>query len=456
VKRFPEGFVFGAATSSYQIEGSAHEDGRGESIWDRFAATPGAIVDGSSGAVACDHYRLFARDVALMQRLGLQAYRFSIAWPRVLPDGRRGHVEERGLDFYERLVDALLAAGVAPVATLYHWDLPQALEERGGWPTRDTALAFVDYVDVVTRRLGDRVKTWITHNEPWCISVLGYADGHHAPGRRSWPDALAAAHHLLLSHGMAVDVIRAACPGAEVGITLNLTHVEAASPSAADEEACREVDGVLNRWYLDPLFGKGYPEDVAARHRADGHLPAGELPFLRTGDLELMARPIDLLGVNYYSRAIARSRRVSQADNAPQLLHPSGDATDMGWEVHPEGLHQLLCRLHRDYAPARILITENGAAYDTPPGPEGRIPDAKRIAYLHGHLDATLRAHAAGVPVSGYFVWSLLDNFEWAHGYAKRFGIVWVDYQTQERIPKESAWWYRAVIQSHALPESNP
>lgn len=455
MKRFPEGFVFGAATSSYQIEGAVHADGRGESIWDRFAATPGAIVDGSSGAVACDHYRLFERDVALMRELGLEAYRFSIAWPRVLPEGR-GRVETRGLDFYDRLVDGLLSAGVAPMATLYHWDLPQALEEQGGWPARDTALAFVDYVDVVTRRLGDRVKTWITHNEPWCISVLGYADGHHAPGRRSWPDALAAAHHVLLSHGMATDVIRAASPGAEVGITLNLTHVSPASGSAADERACREVDGVLNRWYLDPLFGKGYPEDIVASHRADGHLPPGELPFLQAGDLELMARPIDLLGVNYYSRAIARSRRVPEADNAPRSLHASGEVTDMGWEVHPEGLHRLLCRLWRDYAPRRIVITENGAAYDTPPGPDGAVPDTKRIAYLHGHLDATLRACAEGVPVSGYFVWSLLDNFEWAHGYAKRFGIVWVDYETQQRFPKESAWWYRAVIQSHALPESNP
>jgi beta-glucosidase len=373
----------------------------------------------------------------------------------VLPEGR-GRIEPRGLDFYDRLVDRLLSAEVAPVVTLYHWDLPQALEDRGGWPARDTALAFVDYVDVVTRRLGDRVKTWITHNEPWCISVLGYADGHHAPGRRSFPDALAAAHHLLLSHGMAVDVIRAASPSAEVGITLNLTHVQAASDSEADERARREVDGVLNRWYLDPLFGKGYPEDIVASHRADAHLPPRELPFLRAGDLELMARPIDLLGVNYYSRAIARSRRVPEAQNAPQSLRPSDEVTDMGWEVHPEGLYLLLCRLRRDYAPPRILITENGAAYGTSPSPEGVVPDGSRIAYLHGHLDATLRAHAAGVPVSGYFVWSLLDNFEWAHGYAKRFGIVWVDYETQERLPKESAWWYRAVIQSHALPESNP
>jgi beta-glucosidase len=434
MKRFPDGFVWGTATSSHQIEGAVHEGGRGESIWDRFATVPGAIVDGSSGAVACDHFHRYPGDVALMRELGLHAYRLSLAWSRVLPDGRRESLEPRGLDFYNRLVDALLEAGITPYVTLYHWDLPQALQDRGGWPARDTARAFVDYADVVTRSLGDRVKHWITHNEPWCISVLGHADGHHAPGHKSWPEALAASHHLNLAHGWALPVIRGNSPGAEVGITLNLLHVDPASPSDADREAARVVDGGFNRWFLDPLFGRGYPEDVVARHRAEGHLPEGPLPFVEPGDLEIGAGAIDFLGVNYYSRAVVRSKLVPEAANLPPTVVASKEVTDMGWEVHPEGLFQLLCRVHREYAPRRIYITENGAAYDTPPGADGRVPDEKRRAYLHGHLDAARRACEEGVPLHGYFLWSLLDNYEWAHGYGKRFGIVWVDYATQERI----------------------
>jgi beta-glucosidase len=455
MKRFPEGFVWGTATSSHQIEGALHEDGRGESIWERFAAVPGAIADGSSGAVACDHYHRYPRDIEVMRSLGLHAYRFSVAWSRVLPDGRRPSLEPRGLDFYDRLVDALLAAGIVPYVTLYHWDLPQALQDRGGWPARETAQAFVEYADVVTRRLGDRVRHWITHNEPWCISVLGHADGHHAPGHKSWPEALAASHHLNLAHGWAVPVIRQNSPGAEVGITLNLLHVEPASPSEADRAACRELDGGFNRWYLDPLFGRGYPEDVVGRHRALGHLPAGPLPFVQPGDLEAAACDLDFLGINYYSRAVVRSSQVPEEANLPVAVRVSDDQTDMGWEVHPGGLYEVLCRVHRDYAPRRMYITENGAAYDTAPGPDGKVRDEKRRAYLHGHLDAARSALAAGVPLRGYFLWSLLDNYEWAHGYVKRFGIVWVDYATQERIPKESALWYRDVIRENGLPEDD-
>ncbi len=455
MKRFPEGFVWGSATSSYQIEGAVHEDGRGESIWDRFARKPGAITDGSNGDVACDHYHRVAADVDMMASLGMAAYRFSIAWPRVLPEGRKGRVETRGLDFYDRLTDRLLQAKITPYVTLYHWDLPQALQERGGWPSRDTALAFVDFADVVSRRLGDRVKHWITHNEPWCISVLGHANGHHAPGHESWPEALAAAHHLNLSHGWALPVLRQNAAGAEVGITLNLLPCEPASPSEADKAACRELDGTFNRWYLDPLFGRGYPEDIVRFHRANGHLPDGEMPFVKPGDMDVVARDIDFLGVNYYSRAIVRSAHVPEADNLPPTAVASEEKTDMGWEVCPEGLLTILRRVHADYRPKRMYITENGAAFDTAPGEDGRVHDKRRREFLRGHLDAARRACEEGIPLHGYFLWSLLDNYEWAHGYAKRFGVVWVDYQTQQRIPKESAKWYREVIRANALPEGD-
>ncbi|MBK8256798.1 MAG: beta-glucosidase [Polyangiaceae bacterium] len=454
MKRFPEGFVWGSATSSYQIEGAAHEDGRGESIWDRFAKTPGTIADNSNGNVACDHYHQFATNIDLMASLGMKAYRFSIAWPRILPTGRRAHVETRGLDFYDRLVDRLLEAKIIPFVTLYHWDLPQALEDAGGWPSRDTALAFVDFADVVSRRLGDRVKHWITHNEPWCISVLGHANGHHAPGRSSFPLALATAHHLNLSHGLAVPVLRQNAPGAEVGITLNLLHCDPASPSEADHLACRELDGTFNRWYLDPIFGRGYPEDIVRLHRQDGHLPPeGELPFVKPGDMDIAAREIDFLGVNYYSRAIVRSAKVPESDNLAPTVFAAEDATDMGWEIHPEGLLKILRRVHSEYSAPRIYVTENGAAFDTGPGADGRIRDTRRRDFLRGHLEACQTACDEGIPLRGYFLWSLLDNYEWAHGYAKRFGVVWVDYETQQRIPKESARWYREVIRANALPE---
>ncbi|MEZ4297319.1 MAG: GH1 family beta-glucosidase [Polyangiaceae bacterium] len=455
MKQFPEGFIWGAATSSYQIEGATREDGRGESIWDRFAKVPGAIADGSSGDVACDHYHRVDADVDLMATLGLQAYRFSIAWPRILPEGKKSHVEPRGLDFYDRLVDALLRARITPVATLYHWDLPQALEDAGGWPSRDTAQAFVDYADIVSRRLGDRVKLWITHNEPWCIAVLGHADGIHAPGRKSWPDALATSHHLLLSHGLSVPVLRQNAPGAEVGITLNLMPAVPASPSEADQVACREVDGTFNRWYLDPVFGRGYPRDIVEMHRRLGRLPEGPLPFVREGDMPILARETDFLGINYYSRGVIRSARIPEEANQPRTVIAREDRTDMGWEVYPDGLYQLLQRVHRDYAPRRMYITENGAAYDTPPGPDGKIHDAKRRDYLRGHLLAAARACEEGIPLRGYFLWSLLDNYEWAEGYKKRFGAVWVDYETQRRTPKESARWYSDVIRANAVPESD-
>ncbi|MFZ5475804.1 MAG: GH1 family beta-glucosidase [Myxococcota bacterium] len=430
---FPAQFVWGAATSSYQVEGAALLDGRGPSIWDIFSSRPGAVKDGSTGAFACDHYHRYPEDVALLRALGIRSYRFSIAWPRILPLGR-GRVEPRGLDFYDRLVDALLAAGIEPCATLYHWDLPQALQDAGGWPLRATAEAFVPFVDVVTRRLGDRVKRWITHNEPWCASMLGHLTGEHAPGLRDGRKALAAAHHLLLSHGLAVPVVRANVRDADVGITLNLTPAEA---TPGHEEEARRFDGWFNRWFLDPVFGRGYPADVVADRVADGHWS----DFVREGDLETIAAPIDFLGLNYYTRATFGDV-------------PARERTDIGWEIDPGAFERLLVRVHREYGPRRVFVTENGAAVHDGPGPDGRVHDARRVAYLRDHLAAVARAIAAGVPVAGYYVWSLLDNFEWAHGYAQRFGIVWVDYATQARVPKDSAWFYRDVVAANAVSET--
>jgi beta-glucosidase len=432
--RFPPTFLWGTATSSYQIEGAVDEDGRGESIWDRFCRIPGAIGDGSSGAVACDHYHRWQQDITLMHELGIAAYRFSIAWPRVMPDGD-GRIESRGLDFYDRLVDGLLAAGIEPWATLFHWDLPQALEDRGGWATRATAHAFVAYADAIARRLGDRVRGFITHNEPWCAAMLGYRDGVHAPGRREPANALAAAHHLLLSHGWAVPVLRTHAPNVPIGITLNLAPVHAASNGVADREARRRIDGDFNRWYLDPLYGRGYPSDMLRDHRDAGLVDATPR-WLERGDLDAIATPTDFLGVNYYYRHVTPT--VVQA--------PREQWTEMGWEVYPQGLWELLARLHLDYAPGRMYVTENGASWSDGPDADGRIRDARRIAYLRDHLAQAHRALADGIPLAGYFAWSLLDNFEWQHGYRQRFGLVWVDAVTGERRVKDSATWYRDTI----------
>jgi beta-glucosidase len=440
---FPAGFLWGVATSAYQIEGAVDQDGRGESIWDRFAATPGKIADGSTGARACEHYRRYGEDVAIMRDLGLRAYRFSVAWPRVMPAGR-GAVNEAGMAFYDRLVDTLLEAGIAPVATLYHWDLPQALEDQGGWLSRATAEAFVEYAQRVVRRLGDRVNRWITHNEPWCAAMLGYGEGIHAPGQRDLGGALAASHHLLLSHGWAVPVIRQDSRGAEVGIVLNLTPVAPASPSAADARACARVDGASNRWYLDPIFGRGYPADVLAQYQSQGVLPSGTLLAERAGDQAVLAAPCDFLGINYYSRAVVRA--AEQSPSGTELVPPRGPCTDIGWEIYPAGLRELLIRVQRDYGPRRIYITENGASYATAPDGSGRVRDQARVRYLAAHLRAAREAIQAGVPLAGYFVWSLLDNFEWAYGYSQRFGIVWVDFETQRRVLKDSAHYLRDVV----------
>jgi beta-glucosidase len=452
---FPRPFLWGAATSSYQIEGAAGEDGRGESIWDRFARTPGKVEDGSNGDTACDHYHRYREDVGLMKRLGLEAYRFSVAWPRIQPTGR-GRPNPRGLDFYSRLVDELLEAGIVPFATLYHWDLPQPLQDEGGWPARATAEAFVEYASLVGRALGDRVKDWVTHNEPWCASVLGHQRGLHAPGIQDWGAALAAAHHLLLSHGWAVPALRRESPGARVGITLNLVPAVPASPSPADYDACRHFDGHFNRWFLDPLYGRRYPADMVADYVAAGHLPPGGLTWCLPGDLDAIAAPCDFLGVNYYMRAVVRSDALPEAENLPRTvqLAPATEATAMGWEVYPEGLFQILTRVHLAYGPPRIYVTENGASYAVGPDASGRVPDEQRVRFLRDHFLAAHRAMDAGVPLGGYFVWSLLDNFEWDRGYSQRFGVVWVDYATQARLPKDSALWYQAVIAENAVNDS--
>jgi beta-glucosidase len=442
---FPKSFTWGAATSSYQIEGASDRDGRGESIWDHFARQPGKILDHSDGSIACGHYDKWREDIQLLSWLGVKAYRFSVAWPRVFPTGV-GAVNQPGLDFYDRLVDGLLAASIEPTLTLYHWDLPQTLQDMGGWPARATVHAFVHYADVVSRRLGDRVTRWITHNEPWCASILGYAKGEHAPGYLDRSAALAAAHHLLLSHGGAVPAIRANVARAEVGITLNLTPGTPATSAAEDLDACREFDGAFNRWFLDPLYGRGYPEDVVRDYLKRRDLSCWPHPFVRNGDLERIATSTDFLGINYYSRAV-----VSASNGGPRQIVGSGEETDMGWEVYPTGLTDLLVRVHREYAPGPIYITENGAAYSTGPDEAGAIHDTARQRYLYSHIAATLRAIELGVPVSGYFVWSLLDNFEWAHGYTKRFGIVWTNYETLERTPKKSAHWCREVFAQNRL-----
>jgi beta-glucosidase len=447
---FPEHFLWGAATAAYQIEGAWNEDGKSESIWDRFTHTPGHIKNGDTGDVACDHYHRWAEDVALMQSLGMRAYRFSIGWTRVLPAGR-GTVNQAGLDFYSRLVDGLLEANIVPLVTLYHWDLPQALQDEGGWPARATAEAFVEYADVVSRRLGDRVKHWITHNEPWVIAFVGYREGRHAPGVQDWPASLRAAHHLLTSHGWAVPVLRGNSPGAEVGITLNYSPAVPASPSAADYHAARYADGQLNRWFLDPLFRRQYPADMVADHAARGHLPPGGMDFVQPGDLEAAAVQTDFLGLNYYARTVARDE--AAADNLPRTVFvaPESEWTDMGWEVYPNGLFEMLARVQLEYQPRKVYLTENGASYDDGPDAAGRVRDERRTAYLRDHFAAAHRALQFGVPLAGYFVWTLMDNFEWAEGLRQRFGLVWVGFETQQRIVKDSGLWYKDVIAQNGL-----
>ncbi len=463
-RAFPADFLFGAATAAYQIEGAAHEDGREDSIWDAFARVPGAVINGDNGDVACDHYHRYADDVQLMRELGLQSYRFSTSWSRVRPGGRG--VNPAGIDFYSRLVDSLLEAGIKPWLTLYHWDLPQALEEKGGWANRDTAFLFRDYAIDMHEALGDRVDVWTTLNEPWCSSFLSYIAGAHAPGRRNKTAGLAAGHHLLLAHGLAVEALRERDASAELGITLNLTVPKPVDPArAGDLDAARRIDGQFNRFFLDPIFRGGYPADVL-----EDVAPYEFEPFIHDGDLAQIRQPIDALGINYYHGELVSDRPaahplMAQAPTSRTVdspfpaadgvyNHPQGlPLTAMEWEVQPDGLRELLVRVEAEYsgpAGVALYVTENGAAYDDVLA-DGRVADAERTEFVEQHLAAILDAIDEGVPVGGYFYWSLMDNFEWAWGYDKRFGIVHVDYETQVRTVKDSGLRYAQIIAVRSL-----
>ena len=428
---FPPNFVWGVATSAYQIEGAASEDGKGPSIWDEFCRQPGAIADGSHGDIACDHYHRLDSDLDLIASLGVDAYRFSVSWPRVRPSGS-GAFNEKGLDFYERLVDGLVERGIKPFLMLNHWDLPAALQARGGWADRDTVHRFVEYANKVAARVGRSVASITTHNEPWVTATLGHETGIFAPGLKSRAMALQVAHHLLLSHGLALQSLRAAgCP-AQLGIVLNLSPITPATASADDAAAATLEDGRLVRWYMDPLFKGQYPADVWAHVGADA-------PKMLNGDMRDITAPLDFLGINYYTRGVVSA-------SGPFDVTTSGHAlTDMGWEVYPQGLTDLLLRVARDYPVPPLYVNENGAAF-VDALVDGQVHDSARTDYIARHIAAVGEALRQGVPMAGYMVWSLLDNFEWASGYAKRFGIVHVDYATQQRTPKDSALWYREFL----------
>jgi len=441
--RFPDSFVWGAATSAYQIEGAWNEDGKGPSIWDTFAHTPGRIWNGDTGDVACDHYHRYREDVALMKRLNLGAYRFSISWPRVLPAGK-GAVNLPGLDFYDRLVDELCRHEIRPVATLFHWDLPQALEDAGGWAARETAAWFAEFARVVAERLGDRIALWITLNEPLAFVLAGHILGIHAPGKQDPKTALQVAHHLNLGHARAVRALRSVTPRVPVGITHVSLPVYPASSGEADVLAARRTDGFVNRWFWEPSLRGWYPQDVWSElgefaPQVDGH------------DEQEFAVKIDFFGHNSYTRLVMRDEPSLPVVRAAQVRQEGRPHTDMDWEVYPQHLYDSLTRIHRDYGPIDIWITENGAAY--PDVVEnGRVADPARRDYLEQHLREAGRALADGVPLRGYFCWSLLDNFEWNFGFSKRFGLVYVDFSTQARIVKDSGWFFAEVAATHALP----
>lgn len=442
---FPEGFLWGAATSSYQIEGAYAEDGKGESIWDRFSKTPGKVYQGHNGDVACDHYHRFRGDVKMMADLGLKSYRFSIAWPRIFPQGK-GDKNEKGIDFYNKLVDSLLANNIQPFITLYHWDLPQTLQQKGGWANRDTAYYFRDYAGEMASRLGDRVSHWITHNEPAVTTFQAHYDGIHAPGIKDLKTALQVAHHLLLSHGLAVPVIRANIDDGEVGISLNLYPSYPASDSIDDIQAAKRNFDYYCGWFLEPIFNAHYPEEIEAIYQQNGLLPA-----VQPEDLKIAAVQTDFLGLNYYTRNLVRHSASNNIWGFKTTKPEKAEYTGMGWEVFPEGLFELLKQLTENYQPPKIYITENGATFQDKISKDGKVHDPRRIDYLHHHFVWAHRAIQAGVPLAGYFVWSLMDDFEWAEGYSKRFGMVYVHYDTQERIYKDSAEWYQAVIEQNGV-----
>lgn len=448
--QFPTDFTWGTATASYQIEGAAALDGRTPSIWDTFAHTPGKVFNGDTGDEACDHYHRYATDFDLMKNLGFNAYRFSTSWSRIIPNGR-GAVNHKGLDFYDRLLDALLERQIMPYATLYHWDLPQTLEDKGGWASRDTAYAFAEYTDVLTQHLGDRLKNWITLNEPWCSAYLGYGIGIHAPGKTDFATSLQAAHHLLFAHGLAMPIIRSNVPNSNAGIVLNLVPTYAHNHSSQNEPAVQGMDGFFNRWYLEPIFGKGYPTDILEAY-------AAHAPRILDNDLQIIAAPLDFFGINYYSRSVVEtipsnpnSQNVGEILGFKQVNIPNVPRTSLNWEVYPQGLTDLLLRVQHDYNPKSLLVTENGATYQDQLEPDGSINDAARTAYFQSHIAACQTAITQGAKLSGYFAWSFLDNFEWAEGYDKRFGITYVDFKTQERTVKRSGQWFRQFLHKEDL-----
>ncbi|MEU6534748.1 GH1 family beta-glucosidase [Streptomyces sp. NPDC047000] len=436
----PHDFLWGTATSAYQIEGAVAEDGRSPSIWDTFSHTPGKIDGDDNGDIACDHYHRWREDIGLMGQLGLNAYRLSVAWPRVLPGGD-GTPNPKGLAFYDELIDALLAAGITPSVTLYHWDLPQILQDRGGWPERDTAEHFAAYAALVAARLGDRVTHWTTLNEPLCSAWIGHLEGKMAPGLTDLTAAVRTSYHLLLGHGLATQAIRAAVPHAEIGIVNNLSTVYAATESPADQAAARRHDGHVNRWWLDPVHGRGFPADMREVYGV-------ELPE-KPGDLETIAAPLDWLGLNYYMPATVADDPRGPAPYTREVRRLGVPRTHMDWEIDSGAIETLLLRLTDEYGARRLYVTENGSAYPDVVRPDGTVDDPERQAYLVSHLAACASAARKGAPLAGYFAWSLLDNFEWAYGYDKRFGLVHVDYRTQTRRIKGSGHRYADIVRAH-------
>jgi len=447
-RSLPSDFVWGAATSAYQIEGAAGLDGRTPSIWDTFSHTPGKVANGDTGDVACDSYRRWPEDLEQLRALGVDSYRFSTAWPRVVPDAS-GRANALGLGYYDRMVDDLLDAGIRPLVTLYHWDLPQWAQDAGGWPTRATAYRFADYAAIMARTLGDRVTDWVTVNEPLCVAWIGHLHGGMAPGLTDIAVAVPASYHVLLGHGLAMAALRAeSAATASVGLVTNLSPVEAASDRPEDVAAAVVQDGHTNRWWLDPVFGRGFPADMVEQYGVQ--LPA------RDGDLAAIAAPMDFLGVNYYFRQVVAADPSDSLLGNRHMEVPGAATTAMGWEIHPDGLEDILVRVAEEYEPAAIYVTESGSAFDDLPSADGSISDVERTAYLEAHLAACVRAVERGVPLHGYFAWSLLDNFEWAHGYDKRFGLVHVDYETQKRTMKASGRRYAEIIAAHRAQHGDP
>ncbi len=441
---FPEGFLWGAATAAYQIEGAYDQDGKGENIWDRFSHIPGRIFEGHTGDVACDHYNRYEQDIRIMKSIGLKSYRFSISWARVFPDGK-GTPNQRGLDFYKRLVEKLNENGIKPAATLYHWDLPQKLQDLGGWANRDSVGWFADYAAYMFEKLGDQVPVWITHNEPWVVSFIGNWVGRHAPGITDFSTALQTSHHLLMSHGQAVKAYRETGGNGEIGITLNMNPVYPVSDSRDDTAAARMFNEYLNKWFAEPVLKGTYPEELLRYYQQEGLFPE-----IDDSDMKIIHQPVDFLGINnYYSSFIKYDGSQWPIPAAETMT--GRDRTQMDWEIYPEGIHDLLVYLDKEYGGVKIIITENGAAFNDIVNREGKVEDDNRIDYLYRYLGQIHRAISSGVNVRGYYAWSLLDNFEWGHGYSKRFGLVYVDFKTQERIMKKSALWYRDVIRNNGF-----